>query len=68
MYRDTLPWRLRWLGGSERQIGAGGEIIRERFKERLMRAILDHCGAVPLEQRASGSVILEEGQKTGRVY
>ena len=33
-----------------------------------MRAILNHCGAVPLEHRASGSVILEEGQKTGRVY
>jgi CRP/FNR family transcriptional regulator, cyclic AMP receptor protein len=33
-----------------------------------MRAILNHCGAVPLEHRASGSVILEEGQKSGRVY
>jgi CRP/FNR family transcriptional regulator, cyclic AMP receptor protein len=39
-----------------------------RFKVTLMRAILDHCGAVPLEHRASGSVILEEGQETGRVY
>lgn len=33
-----------------------------------MRAILDHCGAVPLEDMAGGSVILEEGQNTGRVY
>jgi CRP/FNR family transcriptional regulator, cyclic AMP receptor protein len=34
-----------------------------------MRAILDHCGAVPLvEHMAGGSVILEEGQNTGRVY
>ena len=33
-----------------------------------MRAILDHCGAVPLEHMAGGSVILEESQNTGRVY
>jgi CRP/FNR family cyclic AMP-dependent transcriptional regulator len=33
-----------------------------------MRAILDHCGAIPLEHIAGGSVILEEGQTTGRVY
>jgi len=33
-----------------------------------MRAILDHCGAVPLEHMTGGTVILEEGQTTGRVY
>ncbi|TPV98271.1 MAG: putative ABC transporter ATP-binding protein [Beijerinckiaceae bacterium] len=33
-----------------------------------MRAILDHCGAVPLEHMAGGSVILKEGQNNGRVY
>lgn len=33
-----------------------------------MRAILDHCGALPLEHMTGGSVILQEGQNTGRVY
>jgi CRP/FNR family cyclic AMP-dependent transcriptional regulator len=33
-----------------------------------MRAILDHCGNIPLEHVAGGTVLLGEGQNTGRVY
>jgi CRP/FNR family transcriptional regulator, cyclic AMP receptor protein len=33
-----------------------------------MRDILDHCEALPLEHRADGTVLLAEGQTTGRVY
>ena len=33
-----------------------------------MRAILDHCGNIPLEDMAGGTVLLGEGQTTGRVY
>ncbi|HLQ92709.1 MAG TPA: cyclic nucleotide-binding domain-containing protein [Xanthobacteraceae bacterium] len=33
-----------------------------------MREILNHCGEVPLEHVAGGTVLLEEGQLTGRIY
>jgi CRP-like cAMP-binding protein len=33
-----------------------------------MRAILDHCGNAPLEHLPGGTVLLEEGQNTGRLY
>lgn len=33
-----------------------------------MREILKHCGDVPLRQLPGGTVILEEGKITGRVY
>ncbi len=33
-----------------------------------MRAILNHCGDIPLEDVSGGTVLLEEGQNTGRVY
>ena len=33
-----------------------------------MRAILNHCGDIPLEHVPGGTVLLEEGQNTGRVY
>ena len=33
-----------------------------------MRAILEHCGDLPLERVTDGTVLLGEGQKTGRVY
>jgi CRP/FNR family transcriptional regulator, cyclic AMP receptor protein len=33
-----------------------------------MRAILDHCGNTPLEDVPGGTVLLAEGQKTGRLY
>lgn len=33
-----------------------------------MREILGHCGAIPLKHIAGGTVLLEEGQMTGRVY
>ncbi len=33
-----------------------------------MRAILNHCGDIPLKHVAGGTILLEEGQKTGRVY
>jgi CRP-like cAMP-binding protein len=47
---------------------AAAKFVRGKVKDRLMRAILDHCGAIPLEHIAGGSVILEECQTTGRVY
>ena len=37
-------------------------------KDRLMRAILYYCGDIPLEHVPGGTVLLEEGQNTGRVY
>lgn len=33
-----------------------------------MRAILNHCHGIPLVDVADGTVLLGEGQKTGRVY
>lgn len=33
-----------------------------------MRAILQHCADSPLKQVPDGTVLLAEGQKTGRVY
>jgi CRP/FNR family transcriptional regulator, cyclic AMP receptor protein len=33
-----------------------------------MRAILDHCGDIPLENMTGGTVLLGEGQRTGCVY
>lgn len=33
-----------------------------------MRDILKHCGNIPLQQVAAGTVLLAEGQNTGRVY
>ena len=33
-----------------------------------MRAILEHCGDLPLEQVTDGTVLVGEGQKTGHVY
>jgi CRP/FNR family cyclic AMP-dependent transcriptional regulator len=33
-----------------------------------MRAILHHCGNTPLEHVPGGTVLLEEGQNTGRLY
>jgi CRP/FNR family cyclic AMP-dependent transcriptional regulator len=33
-----------------------------------VRDILDHCAAVPLERLAEGTVLLREGEKTGRAY
>src|SRR5258705_8178613 len=33
-----------------------------------MREILNHCGDVPLQHLAGGTVLLGEGQSTGRVY
>ena len=33
-----------------------------------MRAILNHCGDLPLKEAAGGTVLLEEGQNTGRLY
>lgn len=33
-----------------------------------MREILDHCSDIPLQQLASGAVLLTEGQTTGRLY
>ena len=33
-----------------------------------MRAILYYCGDIPLEHVPGGTVLLEEGQNTGRVY
>jgi CRP-like cAMP-binding protein len=33
-----------------------------------MRAILNHCGDIPLEHVTDGTVLLGVGQKTGRVY
>jgi CRP/FNR family cyclic AMP-dependent transcriptional regulator len=33
-----------------------------------MRAILNHCGDIPLECVSGGTVLLGEGQKTGHVY
>jgi CRP-like cAMP-binding protein len=33
-----------------------------------MREILDHCGNIPLRQVADGTILLSEGQNTGRVY
>ncbi|HSI40141.1 MAG TPA: Crp/Fnr family transcriptional regulator [Xanthobacteraceae bacterium] len=33
-----------------------------------MRAILAHCGDLPLKHLAGASLLLEEGQRTGRVY
>lgn len=33
-----------------------------------MREILDHCGDIPLQPVAGGTVLLTEGQSTGRVY
>jgi CRP/FNR family transcriptional regulator, cyclic AMP receptor protein len=33
-----------------------------------MRAILERCNDLPVEHAADGTVLLAEGQKTGRVY
>lgn len=33
-----------------------------------MRDILDHCGGIPLEHRAAGTILLPQGETTGRVY
>ena len=33
-----------------------------------MRAILNHCGDLHLKEAAGGTVLLEEGQNTGRLY
>jgi CRP/FNR family cyclic AMP-dependent transcriptional regulator len=33
-----------------------------------MRAILNHCGNIPLEHVPGGTVLLGEGQNTGRLY
>ncbi|SFK62057.1 Crp/Fnr family transcriptional regulator [Methylocapsa palsarum] len=33
-----------------------------------MRAILAHCGSFPLQNLPAGTVLLEEGKITGRVY
>lgn len=33
-----------------------------------MRAILDHCGDVPVTTIPGGTVLLEQGAQTGRVY
>ena len=33
-----------------------------------MREILKYCGNIPLEHVAGGTVLLEEGKITGRVY
>ena len=33
-----------------------------------MRAILAHCGDLPLQHLAGATLLLEEGQRTGRVY
>jgi CRP/FNR family transcriptional regulator, cyclic AMP receptor protein len=33
-----------------------------------MRAILDHCTGMPLEDVADGTVVLAEGQNTGNAY
>jgi len=33
-----------------------------------MRDILNHCSAIPLQKMADGTVLLAEGQRSGRVY